>query len=76
VGDGQDDQGDEEPQPVANSTNVAAVQWTRMEEQDHAGVPLRRVHAVEGARRLFSTPEGGLCGRPLRHCHFVTDEVI
>jgi len=27
-----------------------------VEEQQHAGVPLRRVRAVEAAGRLFSTP--------------------
>jgi hypothetical protein len=31
----------------------------------HAGVPLRRGRAVEGAGRLFSTPSSGACG-PLR----------
>src|SRR5215212_4874949 len=30
----------------------------------HAGVPLRRVRAVEGAGRLFSTPSRPACGRP------------
>jgi hypothetical protein len=29
-------------------------------------VPLRRVHAVEGAGRLFFTSSSGACGRPLR----------
>jgi hypothetical protein len=50
VGDGHDDQGDEELQPVARSTN-------RCGERDakHVCVPLRRVRAGELRVRTFST---------------------
>jgi hypothetical protein len=29
---------------------------TQVQEEQHAGVPLRRVRAIEGAGRLFFTP--------------------
>jgi hypothetical protein len=44
VGDGDDDQDHEESGPVASSTDAAG----RDVEAKHAGVPLRRVGAVEG----------------------------
>jgi hypothetical protein len=44
VGDGDDDQGDEEPEPLASSTSDAT-SGTR--EEQHASVPLHRVRAVE-----------------------------
>jgi hypothetical protein len=53
LGDGDNDQDHEESGPVASSTSDATV---RDVEAKHAGVPLRRVRAVEGAGRLFSTP--------------------
>ena len=47
VGDGDDHQGDEEPDPVANSTSD--------DERDakHASVPLRRVRAGEARWEKF-----------------------
>jgi hypothetical protein len=41
-----DDQGDAEPGPLGSSTSDAT-SGTRAEEQQHAGVPLRRVRAGE-----------------------------
>jgi hypothetical protein len=49
---GDDDQDDEEPGRRAGSTSDATVRDTAK----HVGVPLRRVDAVAGAGRLFSTP--------------------
>jgi hypothetical protein len=51
VGDGDDDQDDEQPEPVASSTSDATGR-----DAKHAGVPLRGGRAVEGAGRRFSTP--------------------
>jgi hypothetical protein len=43
------------PTPELTSTSDATSR-TRVKKQQHASVPLRRVRAVEGAGRLFSTP--------------------
>ena len=50
MGDGDDDQGDEEPGPVASSTGHAT-SGTRIEQ--HANVPLRCVRAGEVRREEF-----------------------
>ena len=59
MGDGNDDQGDEEPGPVASSTSDA-----RGRDAKHAGVPLRRVRAGEVRWETFlytlkAGPAGG-----------------
>jgi hypothetical protein len=63
VGDGDDDQGDEEPGPVGTVTSDATG-GTRVKEQQHAGVPLRRVRAVEELGDFSLHPQGRPCGRP------------
>jgi hypothetical protein len=62
MGDG-DDQDHAEPGPVVSSTSDAT-SGTRVEEQQHAGVPLRCVRAVEGLGDFSLHPQGRPCGRP------------
>jgi hypothetical protein len=56
------DQDDEEPGPVVSSTSDAT-SGTRVEEQQHAGVPLRRVqqaaynYLTRNAKRLYGLVE-------------------
>jgi len=57
--------GDEELQPVATWTSDAT-SGTRVEEQQHAGVPLRCVHAGEGAGSFSLHPQGRPAGGRLR----------
>jgi hypothetical protein len=50
------------PRPVSRTSSDLisdATERTRVEEQQHAGVPPRRVRAVEGAGRLLHTLRGG-----------------
>ena len=46
MGDGDDDQDDEEPGPLASSTSDPT-SGTQVQEEQHAGVPLRRIRAGE-----------------------------
>jgi hypothetical protein len=64
VADGAGDQDNEEPEPEASSTSDATG-GTWVKDQQHAGVPLRRVRAVEGAGRLFSTPSSSTLTRAM-----------
>jgi hypothetical protein len=65
LGNGDHDQNDAQPGPVASSTSDATVRRCGTLAK-HVGVPLRRVRAVEGAGRPFSAPSsrpvGGPCG--------------
>jgi hypothetical protein len=52
------------PRPRAARTSSRLDQRYDGVGAKHASVPLRRVHAVEGAGRLFSTPSRPASGRP------------
>jgi hypothetical protein len=62
VGDGDNDQDDEKPGPVANSTSDATVR----DAATHASVPLRRVRAGElrWEKFLYELKAGPAGGRP------------
>jgi hypothetical protein len=59
------DQDDEEPGPVVSSTSDAT-SGTRVEEQQHAGVPLRRVQQAAASQPtvISNDDDGGYGGGP------------